>query len=66
VVTEKFFHNARVTLKATFTLSLAGTQNGYGEAMRSTFVGSLKVLGLSVAGCALAIDQIETSSGLRL
>jgi hypothetical protein len=34
--------------------------------MCSTFVGSLKVLGLSVAGCALSIDQIETSSGLRL
>ncbi|MFA0756477.1 MAG: hypothetical protein YPKNTGVA_001998, partial [Candidatus Fervidibacter sp.] len=43
------FHNACVTLKATFTLSLTGTQNGYGEAMRSTFVGSLKVLGLWVA-----------------
>jgi hypothetical protein len=34
--------------------------------MRSTFVGSLEVLGLSVAGCALATEQIENSSGLRL
>jgi hypothetical protein len=48
-------------LKATFALSLTGTQNGYGEAMHPTFVESLKVLGLSVAGCALAKVRIENS-----
>jgi len=40
--TKQIFPSARVTLKVTFTLSLTGTQNGYGEAMRLTFVGNLE------------------------